>query len=73
MRPLTMKEEKRLEIMQRVFQAELTIVGFGSRRAAVLPDQDPGQETGLTSVCSLRSLRNKGCVSLLRSSFYLLD
>jgi hypothetical protein len=49
MRTLTMREETRLEIIQRVFRAEINdrerVVGAGSQRAAVLPDQGAGKAT----------------------------
>jgi len=46
MTTLTMKEEKRLEIIQRVHRGELTVVeavsGDRRQRAAVLPDPKLG-------------------------------
>jgi hypothetical protein len=50
MRTLTMKEEKRLEVMQRVFRGELTmgkaslVLGVSERQC--YPDQGTGKETG---------------------------
>ncbi len=49
MTTLTMQDEKRIEIIQRVFRDELTMgraaVLFGDQRAAVLPDQSEGEES----------------------------
>jgi len=42
------EDEKRLKIIQRVFQGEVTVVQaalvLGNQRAAVLPDQSTGKE-----------------------------
>jgi hypothetical protein len=49
MTTLTMKEEKRLEVIQRVFRGELTVDGGDgdrSQRAAVLPDQRSDKKAG---------------------------
>ena len=46
MTTLTMKDEKRLEIIQRVLRGELTLERQAwSLRAAVLPDQSAGEPT----------------------------
>ena len=50
MTTLTMKEEKRLEVIRRVFRSELTMVDGGdgdrSQRTAVLPDQSSDKKAG---------------------------
>ncbi len=47
MTTLTMQDEKRLDVIQRVYRGELTVVQaalvMGVRRTAVLPDQSTGR------------------------------
>jgi hypothetical protein len=76
MRTLTMKEEKRLEIMQRVFQAELTIVWFWESESGSATGSRPGSRNWAYFRLFSEILRNKGlCQSVYsdRHSIFWTD